>query len=61
MKTKNYQQLNCLIPQADYNLFKSVVFLKGRKINDALTEAIALWLEEEKRKLTSNLKQKEKE
>ena len=52
------QQLNCLIPQADYNLFKSVAFLKGRKINEALVEAIALWISEEKTKLTSNVKLK---
>jgi hypothetical protein len=58
MKSKK-QQLNCLISQSDYNLFKSVAFLKGRKINEALTEAIALWITQEKNKLTSNLKQKE--
>jgi hypothetical protein len=51
MKSKK-QQLNCLIPQSDYNLFKSVAFLKGCKINEALVEAIALWISEEKTKLT---------
>jgi len=51
MKSKK-QQLNCLIPTNDYNLFKSVAFLKGRKINGALIEAIALWITEEKSKIT---------
>jgi len=51
MKSKK-QQLNCLIPQSDYNLFKSVAFLKGRKINEAIQEAIALWIMEEKIKIT---------
>ena len=46
------QQLNCLIPIADYNLFKGVAFLKGRKINEALIEAIQLWIKEEKSKVT---------
>ena len=57
MKSKK-QQLNCLISQSDYNLFKSVAFLKGRKINEALTEAIALWITEEKSKITSKVKLK---
>ena len=51
MKSKK-QQLNCLIPISDYNLFKGVAFLKGRKINEAIQEAIALWIKEEKSNVT---------